>query len=104
MKAKYCKYIKMSEFSLWIDIEQPYRNDEFLEILSSNSNIEVIDSKIIHSSIGPLEHTQTVITSLGEFTIVQAFEGFEEDCGTTIFSNKADLMKIVFSTLDAAGT
>ena len=100
----HCEYIKMSELSLWIDIEQPYCNDEFFKALDLNSNIEIIESKATHSSMGPLEHTQVVSTNLGALTIEQVFEGFEEDCGTTIYSNNADLMKVVFAALKTAGT
>ncbi len=99
-----CQYLKLSADFIWINIDQPFSEETFLSVLERHSELKILEKKTAHRSIAPLELNREISTNLGIINIKSVFEGYEEDCGTSISSTSKTLMAHVFSALEKSGT
>lgn len=99
-----CQYLKLNDDFIWINIDQQFSEEKFLSVLERHSELKILDKKTTYSAIGPLELEREISTNLGVINIKSVFEGYEEDCGTSISSTSKTLMANVFSALNKSDT
>lgn len=95
-----CESVKIDTedgFIISIDIDQPFNEKVFLEIISSDSQLNVISKETVYQSFGPAQIIEDIKTRAGIFTIDTALEDIEQ--GITIYSNDKEIMETIYNKI-----
>jgi hypothetical protein len=88
-----CEFVKQDQdgrVTIWIDIDQPFFDSNFFEVIQAHGALEVLEKQCVFLSVGPAEIIEEINTNKGKFSLSKQFE--DMCAGIDIYSDDRTLM------------